>query len=79
MESIVQELLGPRSSPADLQFCTISILNQCFSPILARRPEPSKEKPDKPFPPRIGDIDVYADQVVRFSLGGIRAITKKVE
>jgi TetR/AcrR family transcriptional regulator, regulator of cefoperazone and chloramphenicol sensitivity len=78
MESIVRDLLSPDSSKADLQFCTISILNQCFSPILAKRPEPSTEKPNKPFPPRISDIDAYADQVVRFSLGGIRAIVEAV-
>jgi TetR/AcrR family transcriptional regulator, regulator of cefoperazone and chloramphenicol sensitivity len=79
MESIVRDLLGPDSSRADLQFCTISILNQCFSPILAKRPEPTNEKSDKPFPPRITDINAYADQVVRFSLGGIRAIVETVE
>jgi TetR/AcrR family transcriptional regulator, regulator of cefoperazone and chloramphenicol sensitivity len=74
MEAVVRELLGAGSSETDLQFCTVSIVNQCMSPTLARRSGGFRGGRDSSFPPRIDDIDAYADHVVRFSLGGIRAI-----
>ena len=77
MDAVMQELLGPDASVADLQFCAISILNQCFSPILVRRTRPAKEKMDKPFPYSVEDIEAYTEHVMQFSLGGIRAVLEK--
>jgi hypothetical protein len=35
MQAIVSELLGPHCSRAQVQFCVVSIMNQCANPLLA--------------------------------------------
>jgi AcrR family transcriptional regulator len=77
METVVHELLGLRSSRTQVQFCTISIINQCVSAIFARNSERPGGNDNKAFPPKIDDVDAYAEHVVQFSLGGIRAILDK--
>jgi TetR/AcrR family transcriptional regulator, regulator of cefoperazone and chloramphenicol sensitivity len=71
MEKVVDELLDRASSPERVQLCTVSIFNQCISPIIARNSDRSGSRAAKS--PRL-DIAAFIDHVVQFSLGGIRAI-----
>lgn len=70
METIIRELLGPQASDAQVNFCIISTISQCINPMVVRR----KTDPAKDQPPGIDDIEMFADHVVTFSLGGIKAI-----
>jgi AcrR family transcriptional regulator len=74
IDKVVHELLGPASSPGRVQFCTVSILNQCITPIVARS---SGRSADKAFGPPRFDIGAFIDHVVQFSLGGIRAVREE--
>ncbi len=75
MQAIVSELLGPHCSRAQVQFCVVSIMNQCANPLLARSSRRSDGSDEEPFPGRVDDIAAYAAHVVEFSLGGIRAVS----
>lgn len=72
MEALVRELLGPRAKDEQVQFSVCSIISQCMNPMLVI----SLRKGHRAVagdPPGIGDLDTYADHVVRFSLAGMRA------
>jgi TetR/AcrR family transcriptional regulator, regulator of cefoperazone and chloramphenicol sensitivity len=71
MERVVEELLGPSSSPVRVQLCTVSIMNHCVSPIIARK---SAGSAGRAVRQARFDIDTLIDHVVQFSLGGIRAV-----
>jgi AcrR family transcriptional regulator len=70
IESVVEELLGPAASPERLQHCSVSIMNQCLHPMLKGSMSTEAGKSRRP---RLS-IPAFADHVVRFSLGGIRAV-----
>jgi len=76
-EMVVRELLGPQASDADVQFCVVSIINQCANPIVAKRKRISETGKVIEGPPGIDDIDAYADHVARFSLAGIAEIREE--
>lgn len=76
-ETVVRELLGPQASDADVQFCVVSIINQCVNPIVAKRKRISETGRVAEGPQGIDDIDAYADHVARFSLAGIAEIRKE--
>lgn len=78
MEILIRELLGPHASDRQVQFCVISIISQCITPMLVRRTQKGK-RDSKGGPPRIDDIEAYANHVVKFSLAGIRAIREEAE
>jgi len=75
IESVVGALLGADASPRHTLYCSISIINQCHHPILKRI---SNEDPKKSNRPLV-DIPAFIDHVIRFSLGGIRAVAKVPE
>jgi AcrR family transcriptional regulator len=78
MEILVRELLGPHALDMQVRFCVISIISQCINPMLVRRTR--KEKRDsKGGPPRIDDIEAYANHVVKFSLAGIAQFARKLK
>jgi AcrR family transcriptional regulator len=77
-EGLVRELLGPLVSDTDIKFCEISIISQCFNPMVAGSKIPEKNT-QKTGPPRIKDINGYVEHVVKFSLAGIQAIRKSAE
>jgi AcrR family transcriptional regulator len=77
IESIVRELLGSRSSQKQSQFCAISIISQCTTPILVRRVA-LKRHAIKNAVPHIDDLKAYADHVVKFSLAGIYAVHNEI-
>lgn len=73
-EAVVRELLGSQVRNMDVQFCVISIINQCVNPIVMRKQEVSEISIMAEDAPRINDIDAFADHVTRFSLAGIAKI-----
>ena len=73
-ETLVRELLGSQVSDADIQFCVISIINQCVNPIVTKRKKATNDGKAVEGPPGIDDIDAFADHVTRFSLAGLAAI-----
>jgi AcrR family transcriptional regulator len=78
MKMLVSELLGPCVSDQQVEFCVISIVNQCVSPIVARRSGKRKGNSRGAFKKKC-DIDAYAEHVANFSLAGIRAIRGDAE
>ena len=78
METLVRELLGPRASNMEVQFCVVSIINQCINPMIAIKARKEKRE-GKEGPPEIEDIEAYSKHVVKFSLAGIRAIRDEAE
>jgi AcrR family transcriptional regulator len=75
LETTVHELLGPVSTAERVRFCAVSIMNQCLHPMLRRSLDKNTEKL---FGHRI-DVAAFIDHVVRFSLGGIRAIAETAQ
>jgi AcrR family transcriptional regulator len=73
--AIIQELLGTGASEQEVSFCEMSLMGQCFAPMLRLRH--ARRNPDAPRPPgpplefRVEDL---ADHVTRFSLAGIRGM-----
>jgi AcrR family transcriptional regulator len=78
METLARDLLGPRASNMEVQFCMISIINQCVNPMIAIKGRKEK-KIYKDGPPEIDDIEAYAKHVIKFSLAGIHAIRDEAE
>ena len=78
METLVRELLGPRSSDMQIRFCAISIISQCINPMVAIKGRKGNRE-NNDFPPGVDDIEAYSNHVVKFSLAGIRAIRKEAE
>jgi AcrR family transcriptional regulator len=78
METLVRELLGPRASDREVQFCVISIISQCINPMVAIKGRKG-DRENKNSPPRIDDIEAYSKHVVKFSLAGIHVIRDEAE
>ena len=74
-EGLVRELLGPLVSDTDVKFCEISVISQCFNPMVAGSKIPGKNT-QKIGPPRIKDIKAFTEHVVEFSLAGIQAVRR---
>jgi AcrR family transcriptional regulator len=71
--ALVRELLGPLATDREVNFCEISIVSQCMNPAVARKiREAGSTAQDGPL--GIDDVEAYADHVLKFSLGGIRAL-----
>jgi len=78
MEAVVRALLGSHAPGMDVRFFAISIVSQCFVPVLMRRMRRGRKDGRMDFG-GIDDIESYAEHVVRFSLAGIRAIREESE
>jgi AcrR family transcriptional regulator len=75
MRSIVQELLGEGASEQQVSFCVMSLVGQCFGPMLhLRRASLAPGIPRPASPPFESDVEELADHVTQFSLAGIRGI-----
>jgi AcrR family transcriptional regulator len=74
-KAIFRELLGSNASEQQLIFCKMSVMGQCFGPMLHLRH--SKKEPAMPCPrelPLDFDIEQLADHITQFSLVGINGI-----
>jgi hypothetical protein len=78
IETLVRELLGPRASDMEVQFCVIGIISQCINPMIALKGR-KENRENKDFPPKVDDIEAYSNHVVKFSLAGIHAIRDEAE
>ena len=80
MKSIFQELLGDKVSEKQIRFCRMSVMGQCFGPMLHlrhSRSNPPVEGPRKmPLDFRIEEL---AEHIISFSLAGMKSIRKDAE
>jgi len=75
MHAIVRELLGQEAGEQAVAFCEMSLMGQCFGPMLhMRRAAMSPDAPHPPGPPLQFDVDELADHVTQFTLAGIRGV-----
>jgi AcrR family transcriptional regulator len=75
MRSIVQELLGDGADPQQVSFCEMSLMGQCFGPMLhLRRARMTPGAPRPAGPPFAFGVEELAEHVTQFSLAGIRGI-----
>ncbi len=79
MNALVRELLGVKATDQDVQLCGMSIMGQCFNPVVMHKRH--KDNMKDGFGSRHIDIDIgtIADHVIRFSLAGIREIRREIE
>ena len=79
VESIVHELLGEKATERDVQLCRISIMSQCFHPIMSRRQKIMKS--NEYDESHLDDMDIggIAEHVTRFSIDGIMGVRKRLE
>ena len=80
MQSIVRELLGDRADERQVSLCVMSLVGQCFGPMLHLRR--AKMAPDTPRPagPPFGlTVEELADHVTQFTLAGMRGIRENMD
>ncbi len=73
--SLVKELLGDGVNDRQIDLCDMSVMAQCFGPMLRLRH--ARKTPGAPSPgplPFEFSVEELADHVLRFSLAGIRGI-----
>ncbi len=75
---LVRELLGPKATEQDAQFCEVGIISQCINPMVIRNRSRADDGVQE-GPSGIVDIDAYARHVVTFSLAGIAAVRTAAE
>lgn len=79
-KSTLQELLGSGATEQRIRFCHMSIMGQCFGPMLHLRH--SRTEPATPRPkdlPLDFDIEELAEHITQFSLVGINGIRQKTK
>jgi len=73
--SIVRELLGNEPGEQQVTFCQMSLMGQCFGPMLhLRQARLGSQVPRPPGPPLQFGVEELAEHIIRFSLAGIGAI-----
>jgi AcrR family transcriptional regulator len=80
IKSIVKELLGDSATKQHISLCLMSILGQCFGPMLHLRR--ARTEPDAPRPDGLAlefGVEEIANHVIQFSLAGIRGIREESE
>jgi TetR/AcrR family transcriptional regulator, regulator of cefoperazone and chloramphenicol sensitivity len=73
MRAVIRELLDAHIPDRRVQFCEISVISQCITPMVVRRGGKGKREYENDHP-GIDDIEAYSHHVIEFSLGGIGAI-----
>ncbi|MBL7154602.1 MAG: CerR family C-terminal domain-containing protein [Phycisphaerae bacterium] len=80
LKGIIEELLGSAANEQRIQFCEMSIMSQCFGPMLRlRRARTGQDAVFPKGPPFDFDAESLAEHVTQFSLAGIRAIRERTE
>lgn len=77
--ALVRELLGENASEQTVCLCEMSLMSQCFGPMLHLRR--GKMPPGAPRPPApLAELGVaeLADHIVQFTLAGIRGIRENL-
>lgn len=77
LSSIVRELLGARATDQHVQLCEMSLLAQCFHPMMRERHRKLLHKRAAGHPPC--SVELTADHIVRFSLAGIQDMRRRIE
>jgi AcrR family transcriptional regulator len=78
--AVMRELLGDGVPDQQVQLCEMSIMGQCFGPMLhLRRTRKGSDGPQPPVPPMLFDVEELVDHIVRFSLAGVCGIRKNVQ
>jgi AcrR family transcriptional regulator len=80
--AIIRDLLGPSASEQTVNLCHLSIISQCFGPMLRiRRVRVSGERLPVPHPPDLEGLaaDALAEHIVRFSLAGLADTRRRLE
>ncbi len=78
--ALVRELLGGKASERAVCLCEMSLMSQCFGPMLHLRHR--KMPPGMPRPPApLAELSVeqLADHIVQFTLAGIRGIRENLK
>lgn len=73
VQRILRDLLGPRESQRDVEWCEMSIVGQCF----VAAPGPRDKGPRDIFGLEAAEVDRLAEHILRFSLAGVKAIRRK--
>ena len=72
---IVRELLGAGANEQEVSFCVMSLMGQCFAPMMhLRHARSGSGMPRPPGPPLDFRVEELADHVTRFTLAGIRGM-----
>jgi AcrR family transcriptional regulator len=73
--ALVRELLGENTSEQAVCLCEMSLMSQCFGPMLhLRRGKMPPGAPRPPAPLAELSVEELADHIVQFTLAGIRGI-----
>jgi len=73
-------LLGEGASEQQVIFCQMSVISQCFGPMLHLRHH--RAEPETPLPRKLPvdfRIEELAEHITRFSLIGIMGIREKIK
>jgi AcrR family transcriptional regulator len=79
MQSIVRELLGDRATERQVSLCVMSLIGQCFGPMLHLRARGDGKAPTPPLPagpPFKFGVEELADHVTQFSLEGMQGFAR---
>jgi len=77
MQRIVRELLGPEATDREVQYCQMSIIGQCFHPVMrVRRSRLAAVFKNVHGLPEF-DLETIIDHIVRFSLAAIGEIRRQ--
>jgi AcrR family transcriptional regulator len=78
LRSMVRGLLGDAATEQQICFCEMSLMGQCFGPMLhMRRARMTPGGPRPPGPPIEFGVEELADHITRFSLAGIRGVREE--
>jgi len=79
IRSIVKELLGDRAGERQVSLCVMSLVGQCFGPMLhLRQVRMAPDAPRPACPPFEFRVEELADHVTQFSLVGMRGIRETI-
>ncbi len=80
LQRIVRKLLGEGTTEQQIVLCEMSLMGQCFGPMLhLRGTRMDPNAPHPPAPPFEFGVEELADHVTRFTLAGIKGIRESIK